>query len=129
MTASITSIVAVVVMIGMVLIFLTFSIISNHKSNRSGGRGKTSGARIILGETLSYEHRKSMEQEEFARRVMLRNKTFDLYEQVRRNAESAIVAKSADSVEAVKSADSVETSAGPDIDKTFGSFSANTILS
>ena len=119
-------IIMVIVLIGLMLIMLTFSLMSQHRVNKGIARNKIAGTRIVLGETLSYEHRKVLEQEEFARRLMLRNKTFELYEQVRRNAESAKADKAAGSVQVVKSAESVETSTGPHIDRTLGNLSANT---
>jgi len=127
MLVSTTPIIATVAMIAMVLLMITVSLIARHKVNKGDNRMGSSGSRIVLGELGSYERCKEHEQEEFARRVDLRNKTFDLYEQVRRNAESedtepAKAERSMESevmkAESLAGHDSDKTSANPSVSKT-----------
>ena len=85
MTAPVGYIIAIVVL---VLAINAFAVYARYKSTRKT-KSWAYDKPITLGENFSARLMQEREQEDFKNRMELRNRTFELYEQVRRKAAEA----------------------------------------
>ena len=75
--------------VGILVVFNFYMLFKRSKKGRNVGKKAASEREAMIKNHDSLVRKLNIEQEDAARRVELRNKTFDMYDQVRKDAETS----------------------------------------